>query len=322
MARTLLALLLCAAMAGPSLAQPAAPLFTFRAGFWGNLHHFLYVLGRARNGAPDRTRAAVVKAPLDVEGLESRPDTERAAWEAAISFYATSLSKQDAVFDATLVRTTRTLAAASDSSDLSGLGLDSALVDVLTRAAPVYRAVWWRRHSRANVERRDELSVQLHAHGARAVARLTALYGTQWPEQPRTVDLSAYANWAGAYSTDGGLIVMSSTDPSGSGPTGLESLLHEATHQWDEQVIARLEAIGRKQGRPVPGALSHALIFFTSGEIVKEIVPKHVPYGETAGIWNRGGNAVMKPLLELHWRPYLRGTTTFDEAIAAIIGSR
>jgi hypothetical protein len=62
------------------------------------------------------------------------------------------------------------------------------------------------------------------------------------------------------------------------------------------------------------------LIFFTCGEIVKELVPGHTAYAEKFGIWNRGDNRAMKPLLDKYWLPYLRGRGTFEEAIAAILG--
>jgi hypothetical protein len=319
MRRVLLAVLFASTVLspGPALAQ-SPPLFEFRAGFWGNLHHFLYVLGRAQNRAPDRARQAVAGAPLDLEGLAARSDAEQALWKDAVSFYAAGLSKKDAVFDDELVRVTRALVAAPDTSDLSGLGLDAALVSTLTRVAPVYRAVWWPRHIRANAARQADLQAFIDKYAARAVTRLTALYSTRWPAQPRTIDLCAYTNWAGAYSTDGGLIAIASTDSDLSGSEGLETLLHEASHQWDEEIDRRLSAIAAKAGRPVPRLLSHAMIFYTSGDIVAEIVPGHEPYATKFGVWNRGMSD-LRPLLDKYWRPYLRGTSTFEDAIARIV---
>jgi hypothetical protein len=297
-------------------------LFTFRSGFWLNLHHFLYVLGRAQNRAPDRARAAVVKAPADVEGLDTRSDVERAAWDEAVRFYAGGMSRKDAVFDADLVAATRKLAGAPDVSDLSGLDLDPEAAATLRRVAPVYRAVWWPRHSAANAARRAELQALADRHGAPLVKRLTVIYGTEWPPEPRTIDLSAYANWAGAYSTDGGLIVLSSTDEGTSGSFGLEALLHESSHQWDDEINRRLSAIAAKQGKPVPDLLSHALIFYTSGALVAEAVPGHVPYAVKFGLWSRGGLDAFKPLLDRYWLPYIRGAGTFEEAAAKLVDAR
>jgi hypothetical protein len=193
------------------------------------------------------------------------------------------------------------------------------LAGALRIAAPVYRAVWWPRHARANAARRADLQALIDKHGAAAVQRLTAVYQTSWPAQPRVIDLAAYSNWAGAYSTTGGLIVVASTDERTDGPTGLEIVLHESSHQWDEEIEKRLNAIAARQGKPVPGLLSHALIFYTSGEVVGEIVPTHIPYAAKYGLWNQRGLGAFKPLLDKYWRPYIRGTGTFDDAIAAIL---
>ena len=63
--------------------------FQFESKLWPNLHHFLYVLARARNGAPDRNRVAVRNAPLDLEGFDALPADRRKTWgETARELYA------------------------------------------------------------------------------------------------------------------------------------------------------------------------------------------------------------------------------------------
>jgi len=310
---------LLAPTAAPASSTQTAPLFQFRSGFWNNLHHFLYVLGRDRNGEPDRMRDAVAGAPKDVDGLAARSDAERAAWDAAIAFYAGDLSKRDVIFDRRLIAATHALATAPDDSDLAGLGLEPEHVAALKQVAAVYRAVWWTRHAARNAERRREYQALADKYGARAVARLTALYGTTWPATPRTIDVVAYTNWAGAYSTTGPLIEIASIYENTGGAIGLEIMLHESSHQWDEAIDERLAAIAAKRAGKVPPALSHALIWYTTGTVVTELVPGHVPYAVKYGLWNRGGNSALKPLLDKYWQPYLKGSGTFDEAIAAIL---
>ena len=295
------------------------PLFTFRSGFWGNLHHFLYVLGRARTGAPDSRRAAVAKAPADLDGLAERPEDERAAWDESVHFYAGGPSTKDILFDRDLVEITRKIAAAPDDADPATLGLPRELAGTLKLAAPVYRAVWWPRHSRANIAKRDELQSLIDTHGAAAVKRLSTVYRTQWPARSRVVDISAYSNWAGAYSVTGGVIVISSLDEAARGMWGLEALLHESSHQWDDEIEARLSAIAKAQGKALNPQLSHALIFYTSGEIVAELAPGHEPYAVKNGLWNRSTLAPLKPLLDKYWRPYIRGAGTFEEAAAKLV---
>ena len=249
------------------------------------------MLGRARTGTSDSRRTAVVKAPADVEGLAARSEDERAAWDESIHYYAADLSTKDMVFDAGLVAITSRLVAARDDDDPAALGLPTELAATLKLAAPVYRAVWWPRHSRANAARRDDLQAQVDAHGAAAVRRLTALYQTRWPSTPQVINLAAYTNWAGAYSITGGLIAFATEDQAIAGAQGFETLLHESSHQWDDEIDGRLTAIAKKQGKPLPSLLSHALIFYTSGEIVSELVPGHVGYAGKTASGISGGSA-------------------------------
>ena len=92
-------------------AQTGAPIFRFEAdGFWLNLHHFLYVLGRAQNHTPDSQRRAVVNAPADSEaGLKGLSESHRQNWESAVRFYAGGLSTKDAVFDQELIAVTNAM---------------------------------------------------------------------------------------------------------------------------------------------------------------------------------------------------------------------
>src|SRR5260370_31764689 len=61
--------------------------------------------------------------------------------------------------------------------------------------------------------------------------RLADIYQTRWPREKIRVDVSAYANWAGAYTTVDPLrVTISSLDSRNQGPEALEVLFHEASH--------------------------------------------------------------------------------------------
>jgi hypothetical protein len=83
---------LFAAEARPPPGSAAALLqqIHFESKLWPNLHHFLYVVARARNGAPDRFRVAVRAAPLDTEGFGALPAGDRKRWDEAIEAYQTN----------------------------------------------------------------------------------------------------------------------------------------------------------------------------------------------------------------------------------------
>src|SRR5687768_18032451 len=71
--------------------------------FWLNLHHFLYVLGRAENNERDAARAAVAGAPADQQrGFLKLTEKEKTIWREAVAAYAAGVSRKDLVFDAPL----------------------------------------------------------------------------------------------------------------------------------------------------------------------------------------------------------------------------
>ena len=143
----------CAAILGlclsPALAQPepgppetstGRPLFTFRSGFWVNLHHFLYVLGRARNNESDSRRVAVTRAPAEsAAGIKDLADADRQVWSAAVAWYQHDPSTKDPVFDRDLIAATTALAAAGDAPTLAAARLPAPWRRVLESAGPVYR---------------------------------------------------------------------------------------------------------------------------------------------------------------------------------------
>src|SRR6185295_12431259 len=87
--------------AGQTNKRNTRTIFVFETDeFWLNLHHFLYVLGRAENKERDTSREAVAGAPADqARGLEKLSAEEQTIWREAVSLYAAGPSKKDLVFD-------------------------------------------------------------------------------------------------------------------------------------------------------------------------------------------------------------------------------
>jgi hypothetical protein len=316
----------CVALAGWTLAigpvqtaAPAAPIFTFAQPFYLNLHHFLYVLGRAQNRTADRTRRAVAGAPDDqASGLSAMSAEDAARWQRAVGDYAVTWSRQDAVFDAPLYTLTKRLSEIKDGAPLTPAGaIDADTARTLGSAADLYRSVWWTRHSAANRARIASFDAAIRAHGTGVLAAITRAYGQSWPSAGFPVNVSAYTNWAGAYSTDNHVLVLSSLDPELEGITGLEILFHEASHQWDQAIAAALAAASRRTGVSVPAGLSHAMIFYTTGEAVRAVDRGYRTYAER-NIWD-GPLGRFKRALDAAWQPYLDGRGTMPDALDAVL---
>jgi len=216
-----------------ALAAQSTAIFNIRPDdFWLNLHKFLYVLGRAENRAADARQAPVADAPADADRpFASLTDDERRAWMEAISAYAHGPSRQDPTRDTALALLEGRLADAGESPTLN-TGVDDAVRIVLERAAPIYRKAWWASHRASNhawIAATDQL---IATHGPTVLAFIRRAYGLPWPTQGYPVHIVTYASWAGAYSTDGNLLVVSSNARAGTtGWAGLETVFHESIHQ-------------------------------------------------------------------------------------------
>ena len=302
------------------LSQAATPIFRFETdAFWLNLHHYLYVLGRAEAKTPDSRREAVAGAPADqAEGLKTLTEAEQQTWREAVTAYSTTWSRKDAVFDADLVALANQLKRASAEQPASALKIDPAAAAALDRAAPLYRKAWWTRHREANRAWLANMQDPLRRHGAQVLAYVTRAYQEPWEPGGYPVNVAAFSNWAGAYSTSFNLLVVSSMNPANQGIHGFEITFHEAMHQWDEEIDARLLQLSKTHGLKFNDLLSHAMIFYTTGEAVRSVVPGHTPYAELAGIW-KGPMGAFKPALDAHWKPYLDGKTTLDEALLGLL---
>src|SRR5262249_27046671 len=155
-----------------------------------------------------------------------------------------------------------------------------------------------------------ELQQLTNRHGAAVLAFITRAYGMTWPAAGYPVNFSAWANWAGAYSTSGDLLVMSSLDRATAAYGGLEIAFHEGMHQWDRPMNDLLFGQARRAGSRLPPNLSHALIFFTAGEAVRRVAPAgYVKYADANGVWDRGFQRFREPLEQV-WKPYLDGKGT------------
>src|SRR6266581_2265159 len=286
------------------------PVFELHSGFWGNLHHTLYheARQRAAASAPDNTGKA--SGPTLKTAPEAKPTltaSEQKSWDDAVAYYAANYTGKDLLFSTELIQLKDQLGDFEDCDELSGrkrkfcdAGMPAKLTQVLESAASIYRA---------------------HL----------------WPREKIRVDVSAYANWAGAYTTVDPLrVTISSLDSRNQGPEALEVLFHEASHGIAEPVQAAIIRECRQRDKAIPRDLWHALVFYTTGEVIRPVLGSpdatagdqdgsipgggYTPYALREGLYQRGWNDYFK-LLQRFWQPYLDGHATFDDAVARMVSS-
>lgn len=326
---------------------PPLPVFELHSGFWINLHHTLYHDAKVRtaNSPPDSNAKAAGPRPKTMP--DSRPAltaAEQRIWDDAVAYYAANYAAKDLLFSTELMQLKDQLGDFEDCDELSGrkrkfcdAGLPAKLTQVLEAAAPVYRTHLWPTHDQANRRWIMQVAPLVREHGVGLSERLADIYQTRWPRQKIRVDLCGYANWTGAYTTADPLrVTISSLDSRNQGAAALEVLFHEGSHGIAETVQAAIIRECRQRDKAIPRDLWQALVFYTTGEVLR---PALGPSGTSAGssdgdvpgggytpralregLSQRGWNEYFR-LLQQFWQPYLDGTASFDDAIARLVSA-
>jgi hypothetical protein len=290
--------------------------FEFHSGFWINLHHFLYL--QAVLAAPDARKDAAIAAQRTIPN-PAMTDEQRTAWNKACAYYR-QFGNKDALRDATLITANYELSDAGNSNSLQDPQLPPEMVNALQAAAPVYRALYWTEQDRMNRHWIALASVLVNRYGEALSHRLALVYRKPWPVEKISVEVVSYANWAGAYTTTHStLITVSSSDPSYEGYAALEILFHEASHALIDDVQEAISKQCSATGVTLnPPTLWHAVLFYTTGALVKEVKPEYVPLADAIGLWKRAWPMYIGAL-EKDWQPYIDGKRSFDSALAGLV---
>jgi hypothetical protein len=317
-----------------ALTFPAAPLFadenrdtvvasTDRFEFHSNprvvLHHFLVAWAAA-----DHDEWPPYALPIAERGYWRAvlDDEEERAWMAAAETYAASRGRS-VVFDQGLIALRDWAAGTAMKESIPEP--DRPLADALEKALPLYQRHWWRAHDASNRAWIESLSAALRAIENDVPQRLEAAYGGRWPDARIPVDVVAYSNPVGAYST-GGRVTMSGADSGNGMPRALELIFHEASHVESlvGPLTTQVEEAFRAAGGEAPARFWHDMIFFTTGAITRIALDElgqhdYRHYGEF-GVYRRGEHwAAQLPLLEQYWQPFLEsGSAEADERSAAL----
>jgi hypothetical protein len=281
----------------------AAAIFTFQNNFWVNLHQFMH--------AEAVRRAAGQRVQMDPALLDG---------------YA-PLAKRDVLRDAELVALNDALSRVT--GDTLPSSIDPAIAAALMRAAPAYREQLWPQHRAANdawIETTRPIADRL---APSLTEKLAAAYHTPWPSQPVLVDVAAAAGQFGAYTTnDGpqgfaGHATIASTDAANQGDMAVETIFHEASHTVDAAIMRMIADEARRQNLRASRLLWHAVIFYTTGELVRQALGKvgdshYMPYAYRFDVYAKG-MAADRPALERDWQPWLDGKVPFEEALRGLV---
>jgi hypothetical protein len=279
-----------------------------------NLHDFL--VWNARSPEP------VEPAPECVAGL---PAEQRTAFNHAREHYkvfATPAGNQ------LLLALRYRLAGFGDGGLADRAAIEAAHAE-LPLAARAYEACWWPTHDARNRSWIAAVAPLLSAHEDALSERLSRLYGEEL-QRPLPIDVVSYSSFAGADSVvNPHHILISSTRASNAGYSGLEILLHEASHtvfgpRAEGRLWTELEAAAKADGAPLPPDFWHAMLFYTTGSAVKDHLLEHgIDYEQylyAEGLFERAWPA-FRPALEQAWQPYIDGRVPMVRALEQVVAA-
>jgi hypothetical protein len=326
------------------------PVFEFHSGFWVNLHHFLYHEARARQALRDGPNATKSNGPV----LRQTPGStvalspaEQKVWDEAVSYYMANLAVKDLQINIDLILLKDQLGDFEDCDELTGKkkpmcnaglpGQDGVILESVSR---IYRTHWWTDQDRANRRWVIRVAPLVREQGVGLSARLAEIYQSQWPKDKIRVEVCAFANSAGAYTTLDPLRVMiASTDPRNQGSDALEVLFHESSHGLALPVQNAIARECRQREKPIPRNLWHALIYYTTDEVLLPILQGTTSNQSTSS--TPGSTMAKNPsipdemrndltqrgwedylyVLRTFWQPYLDGKAKFEDAVAHMVSA-
>ena len=191
------------------------PVFEFHSDFWVNLHHTLYQEAKFRGSTSaqttDRDKAPSKNRPtLQISQTPKRrlPQPSSAPGTKPSTITPRTTSDKDLLFTTELILIKNQLGDFDGCDELSGrkkktcdAGLPANFTHVLEIAAPVYRAHEWPGHDLANRRWVLRVAPLVREQGLGLSQRLADIYQTKWPKDKIRVDVCAYANRSGAYTT-------------------------------------------------------------------------------------------------------------------------
>lgn len=249
--------------------------FSFQNDYWINLHHFLYQKAKGSQLKKLEEDGNAFMAIGEEAVYESLNSEELKKLDDALLYYKNNLITQD------LRRELGRLRVWLQALDHDGMVTDTtfsqAYTDIMNSASEVYRTKFWpihRAHNERTLSKHLALIIQFEAG---VIAKMERLSQYQWPTEEKVrVDVTTYANWAGAYTpTRPNLnIIISTIDELNTTSAFIETIFHEGSHLLfrmnDSPFREAIYQHSEEMELEFPRNLWHASLFYLCGRATQD----------------------------------------------------
>jgi len=296
----------------------AGNLFEFHSGFWVNLHLFLYEQAAIATAGPHGTPHEA-ELSTDASMAAGLSEDESKAWSDALVYYRAKILRHDLASDPDMIKIKNRLEDIEGDTSADGTDLDPKLISVLDSAAPIYRTHWWLLHDTSNQRWIKAVMPLVDDHGSTLAQQISTAFETPWPDRPVRVDVVAYANYSGSYTTlHPTRITISSIDGGNQETAGLEVLFHAASYAMLEPISTNVKVAYERAKRDPPPELSELMLWFTTGYFVQQLYPNYTAYADRFALWVENSKTGYRAALIKDWQPRLEGRVTLDAALAQL----
>ncbi|MEQ8364463.1 MAG: hypothetical protein RH948_16425 [Cyclobacteriaceae bacterium] len=256
----------------PTLPVASTQYFEFYSNYWINLHHFLYQQAKGSQLEKLQEDGSALIDIGEVKIIRGLVEKDRSILNAAVTYYRDHLIEKT-LFQLGDIRVW-----------LQGLHSDGVITDttvsaqythVLNEVAPFYSKYIWPLHSAQNQKVVEDQINWIRDLEEGVIKDLVRLSGAEWPDTKVRVDLTAYANFAGAYTVSRPAmnITISTLDPTVETSLFVETIFHEGTHllfSMDSPFRSSIFFLSKELGINFPRNLWHVSQFYLSGRVVQD----------------------------------------------------
>lgn len=300
--------------------------FEFHSNYWINLHHFLYQkasgsqLRKLKEDGNQYLEIGEDKVQLTLSAADEKTLSE------AISYYKDSIISKSLLFDLGQERVW--LQRREAGVRISDTTFSKRYTEILNKVSPVYSKHFWPLHEKQNAAILKLQLPSIKRFERTVITKMEGFAMKKWPVTTKVrVDVSAYANYAGAYTPTRPRfnIFISSLDPSSEKMDFVETILHEGSHLLFNYGGPFREGIAlifdqKKLEIPYPKQLWHAALFYLCGRSVQDELQNngYTEYRmimDTRTIFSSYNTKVFRAGLE----QYYQDKTNFNNTIAQLL---
>ena len=251
--------------------------FEFHNDYWINLHHFLYQ--RASGSQVRKLAEDGYELPDIGEDAVVLTEKDQVVFDHTIQYYSDSLASKNLRRDLGDLRIW--FQTQSGTKVITDTSFSKQYTDLLNGVSVIYKRHYWPIHKQHNERIIAQHIDALSQFEDEVIAKMETLAEYKWPDVDKVrVDLTAYANYAGAYTAARPQmnIVISTIDPLNNTSSFIETVYHEGSHllfnYQDSPFRGAIYDKAEELGMEFPRGLWHAAMFYLSGRATQDALKK------------------------------------------------